>query len=262
MLMFPFILQNLNTGRPQEFAWQARELIEAENQWQNGKEEPIAYQMATLEQLQNQPSTIDKNAVPVGSLEFCSYMLQNIGLRPVTALNIPPMLRNPDITGRNVYCLADYDALHTFMEFQDPLQKFFIKPGDFAKRFPTVEIMAKSISQFESIPGPYFLSFPFLDEIDAEWRIFFHRGKIVDARPYILDRWVCPQKEFAENILGQWPNAPAAGTLDIAVLRSGRNVLLETHQLISCGLYGFEERVLLRMYQDAWRWELQQQKQM
>ena len=62
MLMFPFILQNLNTGRPQEFAWQARELIEAENQWQNGKEEPIAYQMATLEQLQNQPSTIDKNA--------------------------------------------------------------------------------------------------------------------------------------------------------------------------------------------------------
>lgn len=259
--MLPFILQSLNTGRPQEFAWQARELIEAENQWQNGKEESIAYQMATLEQLQSQSSPIDKNAVPVGSLEFCSCVLQNIGLHPVTSINIPPALRNPDITGRNVYYLADYDALHTFMEFQDPLQKFFIKPGDFAKRFQTAEIMAKSISQFESIPGPYFLSFPFLDEIDAEWRVFFHRGKIVDAKPYILDRWVCPQIEFAENILKQWPTAPAAGTLDIVVLRSGRNALLETHQFISCGLYGFEERILLLMYQDAWRWETQHQKQ-
>lgn len=265
--MHSYILQTIKPGRMQEYAWLARELIEAENAWRipekgySLSDAQISYQTATLEQLETGIMQVDENIVPVGSLEFCSAALRQLGLSPVTAINIPSELRDEEYTGRFVYTIQDFQMLETLFALQNHWKHFFIKPDDYAKRFETIRINKSGLSIMRNIPGPYFLSAELTDDIIAEWRLFFDRKRIIDARPYILDRWVCPKREFAENILQKWTHAPTAGTLDIAILKNGRNILLETHQFLSCGLYGFEERILLQMFRDAWHWELQAQKE-
>lgn len=263
--MYNFILQDMGNGKLQEFAWLTRELIEAENQWnaffKDSSPAPgIHYITADKSLIQEKFFALSDSLVPVGSIEFCSEALKSLGLFPVTALNIPASLQDMEITGRDVVRLQNYEELLGFLENQTLRDFFFVKPADFAKRFETEHVLKNNPKGLKEVPGPYFVSRQLPERIVAEWRVFFHRGRIIDAKPYALDEWVCPKREFVSEILKQWTDAPPAGTLDIAILQSGRNVLLETHQFISCGLYGFEDREILMMYQDAWRWELQEQK--
>ena len=53
-------------------------------------------------------------------------------------------------------------------------------------------------------------------------------------------------------------NAPKAYTLDVAVLRNGQTAVIEVHNFISCGLYGFTNHRLPLRYLDGIRFELEQ----
>ena len=164
---------------------------------------------------------------------------------------MPPELRDESITGRKCYDFTDehelIDALQTVPN------GFVVKPGDYAKRFDAFKVGRAEYIDLRDKPGPYFASEYVAKDIEAEWRVFFYRGEIVDARPYLLHSWLAPTDLFAKLVLKEWgENAPKAGTLDIAILAGGRNILLEVHPMIACGLYGFEDPILLRMLRDAW----------
>lgn len=235
-----FLLQTDLGGFPNE-ANTVRELIAAENAWY-GEDR---YSFSTLAE------KAEESDVPVGSVEFCNLFAERIGAPPLPALNVPKPLRGEHITGRKCYDFANEDQLRAAL--QESPNGFIVKPGDYAKRFDAFKVHRAEYFDLRDKPGPYFASEVLARDIEAEWRVFFYRGQIVCARPYLMHSWVAPTDLFAKMVLSEWgAAAPKAGTLDIAILLGGRNILLEAHPLIACGFYGFEDPVLLRMLRAAW----------
>ena len=68
----------------------------------------------------------------------------------------------------------------------------------------------------------------------------------------------CGRGALAETMVKAFTNTPKAYTLDVAVLRNGQTVVIEVHNFISCGLYGFASPKLPLMYCDGIYFELEQ----
>lgn len=80
--------------------------------------------------------------------------------------------------------------------------------------------------------------------------IFVLRNRILSACPYVLGEWSAPDRKVVQTMANTL-RLPACA-MDVAVLESGRTVLLEVHPFIWCGLYGFEGPDLLKLAKVAW----------
>lgn len=242
-----------------------RENIDAANAWfqgdprNRGEPFPYSYEFASIDDVESGPLSY-VGTVPVGSVEFCAAVANHQGLGSIPALNIPTALRSKEFLARQAFDAPDDKALWSLITEHDSI---FVKPGDTAKRFDTTRVDAVYASDFlRENPGPYFVSTLLPENIVAEWRVFFYRGRIVAARPYVLDEWVAPNKMFILKALEAWDDKPPAGTLNVAVLANESNivtanrtnVVIEAHPFIACGLYGFEGEIVLKMMREAWRW--------
>lgn len=256
-----FLLQCEASGHMWELPHTAREVMDALNEWNAGapgydqKRDGLTYIMASHEDVLRGGCEV-LGVIPVGSVEYVNMVLSRLGRPPLCAVNVPQELRDLSFTGRRVYDAATQDDVSHILSCPEAPTSLLVKPGDTPKRFEAQKVTRSDITRLRECPGPYFVSEILDKEIDAEWRVFFHHGRIISARPYLLPTWVCPDRAFAERLLKAWPTAPAAGTLDIAVLEDGTNILLEAHQFISCGLYGFDDPELIPMLRDGWNWEL------
>lgn len=249
-----------------------RETINAVNTWfegdprNKGKSLPYSYEFASTDDVESGPlSYVD--VVPVGSLQFCAAVANHQGLGRIPALNIPTALRSKEFLARQAFDAPDGNALWSLILEHDTI---FVKPGDSAKRFDATRVDAVYANDFlRENPGPYFVSTLLPENIVAEWRVFFYRGRIVAARPYVLDEWVAPNAVFVRKALDVWDDKPPAGTLDVAVLANESNivtanrtnVVIEAHPFIACGLYGFEGEIVLKMMREAWLWLTERDKQ-
>lgn len=256
-----FLLEIDHDGYMEELPNSIRLMVNGVNWWNAGDPSGAAhaewdYAMATLEAVDNSVANV-KDVVPVGSLEFCQAVSEAQRGPVIGAMNIPVPLRSEEFIGRNVFDTADLTGLRQLLRLSEPM---LVKPGDTPKRFDAVSVTETSAGIcLANVDGPFFASELLQEDILAEWRVFFSRGRIVSARPYTLPVWKAPDLEFTEEAIFAWSQSgtmPAAGTLDIAILESGRNVVIEAHQFIACALYGFEGEDVLRMLSDAWRWHL------
>lgn len=193
-----------------------------------------------------------KRTVPVGSIAFVDRFLDDLGLEGLTAMNIPPELEREEFLGRKIFRGVQKKDIPKMVEEYGPL---LVKPG----RRPKLFEAARS-NDMAGVPStePLFVSQMLPEPIIAEWRVFVLHGRVVGLRPYILDRWVCPDQAIVEKMA--WPLfGYGAAALDVAILKSGRTVVIECHPFISCGLYGFDGPDLLRMAKAAWMAELRRQ---
>lgn len=239
-----------------------RRLLDIENNWNasnpNFAGKPLRYRFASLNDIEAEQ--ILPYEIPVGSIDFCNKCLLALGHKQISAINVPKELQRLALLQRKVYTAHSVDEIKLILHtISNRRNRVLVKPGDVPKRFETISVSIADVDTFlKDIPGPYFISEYLPDNIIAEWRIFFWRQRIVAARPYFLSEWVCPSKAFAKQCLELWPNAPTAGTIDLAILNNGTTALLEAHQFISCGTYGFEQPEILMMLKDAWQWEINQ----
>ena len=247
----------------EELPNKVREMVEGYNRWEagnpnHGPGKDFDFKIATYEEVINE--SIDaSNVVPVGCIDFCTAVANAQGCPQITALNIPMELRCDEFLHRSVFDVADIHELKQLLKMNDMM---FVKPGDRVKRFNPIAVSEDGADVFlYDFPGPYFVSEVIDSDIVGEWRVFFYRGRIVGARPYIFRRWKAPNDKLVQKMLSTWTTAPTAGTLDIGILANGKNVLIEAHQFIACGLYGYEDPTILRMLRDAWKWQLEQPKQ-
>lgn len=253
-----FILQTYQglLGTEAATVW---ETISAVNDWNQENPNGCTYRFetASLTEINTQQPILSTMPflVPVGSLDFCTKIAESQGCPHLTALNIPIPLRDEEFTGRNVFDVASSDELMQLLRISG---KLLVKPGDTVKRFEAMSVSSRNVAALtKDNPGPYFVSEILKEDILAEWRFFFFRGRIISAHPYVMEAYVAPDLAFAETILATWKSAPPAGTLDVAILENGRNVLIEAHPFIACGLYGFDPgEVLLRMLIAAWNWQI------
>ena len=193
--------------------------------------------------------------IPVGSIEFVEECLRNYnGISQIKPVLIPDELSA--FAGRN-YCLFENSSSlsDTLALWRQP--RVFIKS---ASRCKCDYAGFYNIKEISHIPEDlYFVSEPL--SIVSEWRAFVFVGEVQDVRCYDGDFWKTPDKETVERMIKSYRDCSPAYTLDVAVVKTEagfRTVVMEVHNFISCGLYGFRSKRILPMLSGAYKYEIRQ----
>lgn len=204
---------------------------------------------------------LDRNLlIPVGNIGFCEeFLRRRYGLPWINPINVPAQLMTPRYTGRRVAYCDSPSAWEVVIEGEAGFdtQRLFVKRADRAKAepaffFPEERTEAPSFAQ-----GRCYLISECVD-IQSEWRAFVWKNQILDIRCYSGDFWVFPDRKAVEEMVAAYTdNPPLAYTLDVAVLGDGRTVIMEVHNFIACGLYGFADSSMPLMLAAGIRYELQ-----
>lgn len=194
-----------------------------------------------------------RDAVPVGTVEFVETFMkiyhETLHIKPIL---IPAELNK--FTYRMVTVVPnDTKVINPLFEKCPDL---FIKSADVCKWDLTDIYNQYSFSalQYSFSANKLFVSEKV--DIESEWRIFVFNGKIQKIANYSGDEWIIPNKETVKDMIATYKNCPPAYTLYVAVLKNGETAIIEVHNFISCGLYGFESSRIPIMLGRAWKYEL------
>lgn len=235
-----------------------------------------SYIFSTLEGLSDidfENDDIDKDmTIPVGTLEFVRKFFNILGYDDVLhPIEIPFFLQGADFTKRD-YHICTYEDLPKFGEV-------FLKDVSVLKQFGAIPTsgdraqgVVKEMSKVLNPDGGYIESFNYaahrysvseIVDIISEYRVFVYRDEVVGVYYYNGDVLTFPDsdviKEMIEQIIYMRTYKrillPQSYTLDVGVSDRG-TFLLEMHNFVSCGTYGFQgSESLIQMYIDGIRFE-------
>lgn len=189
------------------------------------------------------------NIIPVGGLNFVSAYLGK-HIKPIDISGV-----DRKFTGREIQILS-YDEMTAYLDRNGPR---FIKSATKCKEFPAGKYDKNSIESIEKSINYLHKSHRFmvseLIHLLAEWRLFIHKGKILDCKQY-MGSWESRFDDaFVKEMVASIPKSIipyTSYTVDIGLTDANSIVLIETHNFISCGLYGFEHPNLYKMVKTAY----------
>lgn len=189
------------------------------------------------------------NIIPVGGLNFVSAYLGK-HIKPIDISRV-----DRKFTGREIQILS-YDEMLTYLDRNGPR---FIKSATKCKEFPAGKYDKNSIESIEKSINYLHKSHKFmvseLIHLLAEWRLFIHKGKILDCKQY-MGSWESRfDGAFVKEMVASIPKSIipyTSYTVDIGLTDANSTVLIEAHNFISCGLYGFEHPDLYKMVKTAY----------
>lgn len=189
--------------------------------------------------------------IPVGDVEFVSEYLKAFyphaekALRP---LNVPECLF--PFAGRkicNVYYRDDFEPMKG-------IKDIFSKDMDTIKS-PFNGIHCDVPTYYESKDFEHEQVSEVID-ILSEWRVIVFQGTIQHIGNYSGEPLVFPDAETIRQMASTYEKsgeAPVAYTLDVAVTKDTKTVVIECHRFFSCGLYGFNDVLKLPyMFSQTW----------
>lgn len=194
------------------------------------------------------------NIIPVGGLNFVSAYLGK-HIKPIDISGV-----DRKFTGREIQILS-YDEMTAYLDRNGPR---FIKSATKCKEFPAGKYDKNSIESIEKSINYLHKSHKFmvseLIHLLAEWRLFIHKGKILDCKQY-MGSWESRfDGAFVKEMVASIPKSIipyTSYTVDIGLTDENSIVLIEAHNFISCGLYGFEHPNLYKMVKTAYLEEKQ-----
>lgn len=189
------------------------------------------------------------NIIPVGGLNFVSAYLGK-HIKPIDISRV-----DRKFTEREIQILS-YDEMLAYLDRNGPR---FIKSATKCKEFPAGKYDKNSIESIEKSINYLHKSHKFmvseLIHLLAEWRLFIHKGKILDCKQY-MGSWESRFDEaFVKEMVASIPKSIipyTSYTVDIGLTDANSTVLIEAHNFISCGLYGFEHPNLYKMVKTAY----------
>lgn len=189
------------------------------------------------------------NIIPVGGLNFVSAYLGK-HIKPIDISRV-----DRKFTEREIQILS-YDEMLAYLD-RNGLR--FIKSATKCKEFPAGKYDKNSIESIEKSINYLHKSHKFmvseLIHLLAEWRLFIHKGKILDCKQY-MGSWESRFDEaFVKEMVASIPKSIipyTSYTVDIGLTDANSTVLIEAHNFISCGLYGFEHPDLYKMVKTAY----------
>ena len=193
----------------------------------------------------------DSKAVPIGTIQFVSRWLEALNGKDkqMTPLEVPKCLR--EFTGREYFISKGKDIPEKYMDGS----KWFIKDIDHLKKWNSLLYDDRDLSYFIEPDTTYSISERV--EFNSEYRTFVYEDEIQACEHYLYDPAIFPDGKRLKEMISIYSakTHPKAYTLDIGILKgSGETVPLEIHPFSCCGLYGFNDRVLLNMYEAGWDW--------
>lgn len=192
--------------------------------------------------------------VPVGSIEFINKALSFYGISPMIPINIPSVLNDKKYLCRKITTVKSKSEVKELFEKWNT-NRLFIKSNSQIKLYDP-DIIDSKTDFFED--NNYFVS----EEIDiiSEWRCFIYRGKLKGIKHYAGDEWYMPNKHFIAECISKIDNVLPAYTLDIGITNDNKNAIIEVHNFVSCGLYGFEDFAIIPMLINGYKQELSRKK--
>lgn len=189
------------------------------------------------------------NIIPVGGLNFVSAYLGK-HIKPIDISRV-----DRKFTEREIQILS-YDEMLAYLDRNGPR---FIKSATKCKEFPAGKYDKNSIESIEKSINYLHKSHKFmvseLIHLLAEWRLFIHKGKILDCKQY-MGSWESRfDGAFVKEMVASIPKSIipyTSYTVDIGLTDANSTVLIEAHNFISCGLYGFEHPNLYKMVKTAY----------
>jgi hypothetical protein len=190
-----------------------------------------------------------KKHIFVGGIECMRYIFTVLGKIP-PSINFPIGNVDTGLIGRKL----EYSTLQSAVEkFKVDNKPFYIKP--FERKLFDAVLLSKEpqLSYFREL-GPdtrVIMSEPL--EIVSEWRTFIHNRKMVDCRSYTGDFRAHPDYQFIQSNIDTYEDSPIAYTLDVAVLKDGRTVVMEFDDFWAVGAYGLDPSEYAQMLLDRYK---------
>jgi len=190
-----------------------------------------------------------KRHIFVGGIECMRYIFTALGKFP-PAINFPPGNVDAGLIGRKLEYLALQSAVEKFKAENKP---FYIKP--FERKIFDATLLSKGaqLSYFRGLEPDtrVIISEPL--EIVSEWRTFIHNRKMIDCRSYAGDFRAQPDYQFIQANIDTYEDSPVAYTLDVAVLKDSRTVVMEFDDFWAVGAYGLDPSDYAQMLLDRYR---------
>lgn len=209
------------------------------------------YKLVTFEEVESGKfDLLIRNHLFVGSVEFMREVFKRIGK---TDVRLPMNSDRP----HEVITLGEAHKRASNGE------KLFIKPIEI-KLFTGLVLDGFEYTSLKGLPDDTKVMAyePFKEKILSEWRIYIHKGKIVDSRNYsgsvtenINYGWVNNRLSILE-----FENFPIAYTMDVAILDSlmstsplyERQVVVEYNHFFAIGNYGMPNDLYLQLLKDCY----------
>lgn len=191
----------------------------------------------------------DVVGIPVGGVGFTQKYAGKI-FQPI---NIPDVLKKFSFLQRRIG-RGSKETLIAFIK-ENELNEIFVKSDTKYKGMFAEPYGLKQLEQLDGT-GQYFFSE--VVNIEAEWRVFVFNETIVDVRMYLGD-WRDNEFipiDFIEEVVDSYVDSPKAYTLDIGITEDGDPLIVEVHNFVSCGLYGFNSKDILQMVTAAYKEEI------
>ena len=181
-----------------------------------------------------------KKRLFVGSVEFLSEIFRRIGVSPRVPVN----------SNR----ISEEMSLGEAVKRIENGEKLFIKPKQI-KLFTGMVTDTMTLSCLKPYPNDarVWVYKPFESPIKSEWRCYVLDGRVRDIRNYSGDIWELPDYNFVGRIIQEYRDVfPSAFTIDVGILESGENVVIEFNDMWAIGNYGMENSIYLRMLRERW----------
>lgn len=201
----------------------------------------VRYKLVTYDEVSSgKYDMLIKNNLFVGSVEFMREVFSRIGIEDV---------RVPKNSNRE-------SKIITLSEAKEISKKedIFIKPIEI-KLFTGFVLDKMLHSSISNIDGDIkVLSYkPFDSEIVSEWRCYIKNDEIEDSRNYSGDFKITPNYKYVESIIEEnSKDFPRCYTIDVGILDSGENVVIEFNDMWAIGNYGVDNYRYLRMLRERY----------
>jgi len=195
------------------------------------------YRLTTFDEvLSGKFDTLIKRNLFIGSVEFMNEVFSRVG-KKVNA--IENTTRPFQVTSLGEALLRGKSG-----------EKIFIKPKEI-KLFTGFVLDGYNYPSIESLPQDteVFVYDAFDRSILSEWRIYVHKGEIIDARNYAGDVMTLPDINFITHIINTYgKDLPVAYTIDVGILTyTQENVVIEFNDMWAIGNYGIPNDLYIKL---------------
>jgi len=178
----------------------------------------------------------------VGSSEFMRAVFNRANLTQT-----PKVPRNSN----RISTLTD---LKTVKDIVTDGSKWFIKPVE--NKLFTGFVLDNTMvySCIKDLPDntPVLVYAPFTSTVVTEYRVYVHKGKMVDIRHYSGDFRLFPNFNILDLFLEENDDFPIAYTMDIGLLEDGQCVVVEFNDMWAIGNYGIDNDLYFKLLKDRY----------